>query len=227
MSARLTPLSEIEVPPPRPDETYLFKGPEGPIRFVGLKALLGAADFPKAGDRHAGLAAANEIGREAARSILAGLTIAHLHERPLLTADGRVDDVMRVNYDVDTDVYSEIAHVTVGDLKNRLLACSGDEAVRLGRGLTGVTAAAVAKLCDVHELILVARRIANPTKARTLLGRRGTLSSRLQPNHPTDDPRGIALLTGWGLSMAAGDALLGVDERARKVAQRGVRGGAV
>ena len=211
MSARLTPLPEIEVPPPRPDDTYAVEGPEGPIRFVGLKALLGAADFPKAGDRHAGLAAANEIGREAARSILAGLTIAHLHERPLLTADGRVDDVMRVNYDVDTDVYSEIAHLTVGNLKNRLLACSGDEAVRLGRGLTGVTAAAVAKLCDVHELILVARRIANPTKARTLLGRRGTLSSRLQPNHPTDDPRGIALLTWWGLSMAAGDALLGVN----------------
>ena len=211
MPARLTPLAAIDVPPARPDETYAFEGPEGPIRFVGLKALLGAADFPKAGDRHAGLAATDEISREAARSILAGLMIAHLHERPLLAADGRVDDVMRVNYDVDRAVFGEIAHLTVGTLKNRLLACSGDEAVRLGRGLTGVTAAAVAKLCDVHELVLLSRRIVNPTRARTLLGSRGTLSSRLQPNHPTDDPRGIALLTWWGLSMAAGDALLGVN----------------
>ena len=65
----------------------------------------------------------------------------------------------------------------------------GAEAVRVGRGLTGVTAAALAKLCDVHELVLLARRIVNPTRARTLLGARGTLSSRLQPNHPTDDTR--------------------------------------
>ena len=211
MAARLTPLSQITVPPPRPDETYTGAGADGPIHFVGLKRLLGAADVPKAGDRHAGLAAADEIAREAARTILAGLTVAHVHDRPLVTADGRIDDVLRVNYDVDREVYREIAPLPFGELKDRLLASSGAEAVRLGRGLTGVTAAAVAKLCDIHELILVARRIVNPTRARTLLGARGTLSSRLQPNHPTDDPRGIALLTWWGLSMAAGDALIGVN----------------
>jgi len=211
MVAQLNPLSAIAVPPARPDETYACEGPEGPIQFVGLKRLLGAADFPKAGDRHAGLAAATETEREAARSILAGLTIDHLHQRPLLAVDGRVDDVMRVNYDIDADVYGEIAGLTIGGLKDRLLAGSGEEALRLGRGLTGVTAAAVAKLCDIHELTLVARRIVHPTRARTLLGARGTLSSRLQPNHPTDDPRGITLLTWWGLSMAAGDALIGVN----------------
>ena len=211
MPARLTPLRDIVVPPPRPDETYSFAGPDGPIRFVGLKRLLGAADCPKAGDRHAGLAAPDDLVREAARSILSGLTVRHLHERPLVTEDGRVDDVMRVNYDVEREAYESIAELTLGALKDRLLAGDGAEAVRIGRGLTGVTAAAVAKLCDVHELVLVARRVANPTRARTLLGARGTLSSRLQPNHPTDDPRGIALLTWWGLSMAAGDALLGVN----------------
>ena len=211
MPASLTPLSEIPLPSPRPDENYCCDGPDGPIRFVGLKSLLGAADFPKAGDRHAGLAAADEIAREAARTLLSALTVAHVHERPLCTADGRIDDVMRVNYDVDQEIHREIAPLTFGQLKDRLLAATGAEAVRLGRGLTGVTAAAVAKLCDIHELILVARRIANPTRARTLLGARGTLSSRLQPNHPTDDPRGIALLTWWGLSMAAGDALIGVN----------------
>src|SRR5207248_5122871 len=82
------------------------------------------------------------------------------------------------------------------------------EVARVGRGLTGVMAAAVAKLCDVHELILIARKIQHPTRARTLLGSPGTLSSRLQPNHPTDDLRGITLLTYWGLSLGAGDALI-------------------
>src|SRR5438270_13554151 len=72
-------------------------------------------------------------------------------------------------------------------------------------------AAALAKLCDVHELIFLARKIAHPSKARTLLGSPGTLSSRLQPNHPTDDPRGITLLCYWGLSLGAGDALIGLN----------------
>ncbi len=207
----LRPLDQIPVPPPQPDDDYRFAGPDGPIVFRGLKALLGAADVSKAGDRHAGLAAADEVTREAARTLLAGLTLAHLHERPLTTAAGRVDDVMRVNDDVDQEVYAEIAAETLGGLKDRLLAASGAEAKRLGRGLTGVAAAAVAKLCDVHELILVSRRIVNSARARTLLGAPGTLASRLQPNHPTDDPRGIALLCYWGLSIAAGDALIGVN----------------
>src|SRR5437660_11891084 len=72
-------------------------------------------------------------------------------------------------------------------------------------------AAAVAKLCDVHELIFLARKICHPTKARTLLGSAGTLSSRIQPNHPTDDPRGIALLCYWSLSLGGGDALIGLN----------------
>ncbi len=211
MPKPLRPLSGIAVPAPRPDEHYFFAGPSGPITFLGLKQLLGAADYSKAGDRNAGLAAADDTIREAARSILASLTIGHVHERPLVTAVGRIDDVMRVNYDIDVDVYAEIAGLTFGQLKNRLLAAPGPESVRLGRGLTGVCAAAVAKLCDVHELILVSKRIANPTQARTLLGAPGTLSSRLQPNHPTDDPRGIAMLCYWGLSLAAGDALIGVN----------------
>jgi len=66
-------------------------------------------------------------------------------------------------------------------------------------------------LCDVHELIYIAKKIRRPTQARTMLGLPGTLSSRLQPNHPTDDPRGITLLVYWGLSLGAGDALIGLN----------------
>src|SRR5207248_11450477 len=92
-----------------------------------------------------------------------------------------------------------------------LLRSPGQELERLTRGLTGVMVAAVAKLCDVHELIYIARKITHPTKARTRLGLPGTLSARLQPNHPADDLRGITLLCYWGLALGAGDALIGLN----------------
>lgn len=207
----LTPLESIPVPVPPPDERYSYPLGEGEAVFVGLKALLGAADFSKAGDRNAGLAASSETAREAARAVLSGLTLRHLYDRPLTDERGRVDEVMRVNYDVDAAAFASVAGLTLGALKDRLLAAPGEEVARIGRGLTGVMAAAVAKLCDVHDLIAIARKVSKPTKARTLLGSPGTLSSRLQPNHPTDDLRGITLLTYWGWSLASGDALIGVN----------------
>src|SRR5439155_580117 len=145
------------------------------------------------------------------RTVLSGLTLQHLFDHPLTDDQGQVDSVMRVNYDVDQAAFAAVAALTVGELKNHLLRSPGAEVERLGRGLTGVMAAAVAKLCDVHELIFVARKITHATKARTLLGSPGTLSSRLQPNHPTDDLRGITLLTFWGLSLGSGDALVGLN----------------
>jgi len=132
--------------------------------------------------------------REAARTILASLTMQHIYDNPLLSDDGRVDSVMRINYDIERAAFESIAALTLGRFKDLLLETSGEEAGRLGRGLTGVMAAAVAKLCDTHELIYIARKIRRPTQARTRLGLPGRLSSRLQPNHPVDDPRGVAML---------------------------------
>ncbi|HEV7999796.1 MAG TPA: ethanolamine ammonia-lyase subunit EutB [Planctomycetaceae bacterium] len=207
----LTSLSEIRVPDPKPEQVYTAQVLDRSVPFVGLKKLLGAADYSKAGDRQAGLAADSEDLREAARTALSDLTLEHLYEHPLTDDHGRVDSVMRVNYDIDPEVFGSIASLTLGDLKDRLLSAPDVEVQRIGHGLTGVMAAAVAKLCDVHELILVAKKCSRPTQARTLLGAPGTLSSRLQPNHPTDDPQGIACLCYWGLSLAAGDALLGIN----------------
>jgi ethanolamine ammonia-lyase large subunit len=207
----LTPLATIPVPQPRPDEAYTTHCLDRHFSFPGLKRLLGAADHSKAGDRHAGLAAAGEAEREAARSILSGLTLQHLYDHPLTDDQGQVDSVMRVNYDIDRQAFASVAGLTVGGLKDHLLRAPGPEVQRVGRGLTGGMAAAVAKLCDVHELILVARKVSHPTRARTLLGAPGTLSSRLQPNHPTDDPRGITLLCYWGLALGSGDALIGLN----------------
>jgi ethanolamine ammonia-lyase large subunit len=207
----LTLLASIPVPPPRPDQDYCLRVLGDEHRFSGLKALLGAADYSKAGDRNAGLAAPRATGREAARSILSGLDLRHLYDRPLVDERGQVDSVMRVNYDLDMEVFRSLEGLTLGALKNRLLAAPAAELASVGRGLTGVMAAALAKLLDVHELIYLAQKIRRPTQARTRLGAPGTLSSRLQPNHPTDDLQAMTCLLYIGLSMGAGDALLGVN----------------
>jgi ethanolamine ammonia-lyase large subunit len=208
---RLTPLAEIVVPEPRPDVVYRTRCLERDYSFTGLKQLLGAADVSKAGDRNAGLAASGEAAREAARLILSGLTLQHLFDQPLTDDHGKVDSVMCVNYDIDHTVFRDIAARTVGEMKDHLLRSPGGELKRIGRALTGVMAAALAKLCDVHELIYIARKIQTESRARTRLGVPGTLSSRLQPNHPIDDPRGVALLVYWGLALGSGDALIGMN----------------
>lgn len=72
-------------------------------------------------------------------------------------------------------------------------------------------AAAVAKICDAHEFILLAKKMPRTSRARTTLGSQGTLASRVKPNHPTDDLRGVTLLVYWGLSLCAGDARRGLN----------------
>lgn len=206
-----TSLSDIVVPGPLPEETYQTTFLGETFAFEGLKRLLGAADVDKAGDRGAGLAARSETEREAARSVLASLTLKHLYDRPLIDDRGQIDAVMRVNYDIDREAFAKIADRTVGDLKNYLLQAPADEIQTIGHALTGVMAAAVAKLMDTHELICVARKFGRPTKARTHLGLPGTLSARLQPNHPSDDLRGITWLVYAGFSLGSGDALIGVN----------------
>lgn len=207
----LTPLSEIAVPVPRPDDTYAITLLDRDFSFTGLKALLGAADLSKAGDRLAGLAAPDEVVREAARALLSSLTLQHIHDHPLTDATGEVDEVMRANYEIDRAAFAEVAPMTLGALKDHLLAARPSEVRRLGRGLTGVMAAALAKIMDVHELVLVAKKAKRSARARTLVGGAGTLSSRLQPNHPTDDLSCVTALVYTGLSMGSGDALIGLN----------------
>jgi ethanolamine ammonia-lyase large subunit len=207
----LTPLDQIPVPPPVADEVYSAEKFGRQFSFRGLKRLLGAADYDKAGDRNAGLAARDEVEREVARSILSSLSLQHVYDHPLTDDDGRVDSVMRVNYGIDLDRFRPLAPMTFGQLKDHLLGCSGAEIAQIGSALTGVMAAALAKLLDTHELIFLAKKIACASKARTTLGLPGTLSSRLQPNHPVDDLRGVTFLIYAGLSLGAGDALIGIN----------------
>src|SRR3954451_7368764 len=114
----LKPLADIHLPPPQPERDYCVRVGGRDFHFPGLKALLGAADCSKAGDRNAHLAAADELAREAARAILSDLTLGHLYEHPLLDEAGRVDSVMRANYDLDAAGFQRIANWTLGDLKD-------------------------------------------------------------------------------------------------------------
>lgn len=204
-------LQEIDIPDPGPDELYSTTLFARSFSFESLKKLLGAADVSKSGDRAAGLAAEDEVTREAARSILSSQTLQHLYDHPLTDDGGRVDSVMQVNYDIDRETFKSISSMTVGELKDHLLRCPGEEIKRIGLALTGVMAATLAKLLDVHELIFLGKQMTQSTKARTQVGLPGTLSSRLQPNHPTDDLSGITLLTYIGLSMGSGDCLIGLN----------------
>lgn len=207
----IKPLESIFVPTPGPDEVYVTSLLDREFSFKGLKKLLGAADISKAGDRTTGLAAKNEMEREAARSILSGLSLRHLYDTPLVDSKGRVDSVMRAGYEIDLEMFREIASLTVGQLKDHLLASGGAEIERIGKALTPVMASALAKIMDVHEMVFIPRKIAKPTRARTLIGLPGCLSFRLQPNHPKDDLDAISLLVYTDLSLGMGDCLIGVN----------------
>ncbi len=207
----LMPLDSIRVPQPKPDDNYAITLFERPFTFHGLKSLLGAADVDKAGDRLAGLAAKDEVEREAARALLSTLTLQHLYDRPLTDPSGKVDSVMRVNYDIDLAIFKEFAGKTLGEVKDFVLRNKPADVKRLSTALTGVMAAAIAKLMDVHELVYAARKLKKHAKARTTVGLPGTLSSRLQPNHPTDDLSTVTALVYTGLSTGSGDAILGLN----------------
>jgi ethanolamine ammonia-lyase large subunit len=207
----LKQLDGIRVPPAKPDERYTATLFDRAFEFNGLKAVLGAADFDKPGDRLAGLAARDEVEREAARKILSGLTLQHIYDHPLTDVNGHVDQIMRVNFDIDLAAFKDFAHLTVGEAKDLILRSKPADAKRIGTALTGVMAAAIAKLMDVHELVFAAKKLKRSGSARTTVGLPGTLSSRLQPNHPTDDLAAVSLLIYTGLSLGAGDAILGLN----------------
>jgi ethanolamine ammonia-lyase large subunit len=206
-----TPIQDIDVPRPIKEEVYSQQVLEKKIHFRGLKRLLGAADISKAGDRNTNLAPENDMVREAARMMLSSLTLQHIYDHPLTDDDGRVDAVMRVGYDIDHTVFNSIASMTLGDLKNHLLTSDGCEMKRIGRGLTPVMAASLVKLMDAHELIFIPRKIFTPTRARTLIGLPGTLSFRIQPNHPKDNLDAISLMVYTDLALGMGDCLIGVN----------------
>ncbi len=181
-------------------------------RFGTLVQVLAAASPERSGDRLAGIAAVSMEQRVAARFILADMPLALFLGEAVVAYEQ--DEVTRLIIDRhDVAAFAAIAHLTVGGFREWLLVneTSGAEIARAAPGITPEMAAAVSKLMRNQDLIAVARKIQVVTRFRSTVGLPGRLAVRLQPNHPTDDPAGVAASTLDGLLMGAGDAMIGVN----------------
>jgi ethanolamine ammonia-lyase large subunit len=181
-------------------------------RFADLKTLLARATPPRSGDALAGIAAASAAERVAAQRALADLPLGTFLSEAVIPYEA--DEVTRLIQDRhDRAAFAPVAHLTVGGFRDWLLGDAADEAAlaALRPGLTPEMAAAVSKIMRIADMVAVSRKCRVTTRFRDTIGLPGTLSIRLQPNHPTDDPRGVAASVLDGLMLGAGDAVIGVN----------------
>lgn len=178
--------------------------------FDDLRTLLARATPFRSGDALAGVAAASGAERVAAQRALADLPLAHFLNEAVVPYEA--DAVTRLIVDGhDAAAFAPLAHLTVGGFRDWLLAAAPEALVPIRPGLTPEMAAAVSKIMRVADLVSVAAKCRVVTRFRNTLGLKDTLSIRLQPNHPTDDPRGVAAAVLDGLLLGAGDAVIGVN----------------
>ena len=180
--------------------------------FQSLKEVLAKANEEKSGDRLAGLVAETAEERVAAKIVLSQITLEELRNHPVVPYE--TDEVTRIiQDDVNESIYKEIKGLTVSEFREWILAetTTGEMIRRISRGLTSEMVAAAAKLMSNMDLVYGAKKIRVTAHCNTTIGEAGTLSSRLQPNHPTDDPDGIMASLLEGLTYGAGDALLGLN----------------
>ncbi len=180
--------------------------------FADLKAVMACASPARSGDELAGVAATSAQERMAARHVLADTPlVTFLHEALIPYED---DAITRLIVDSHAaSAFAPVAHRTVGDFRNWLLSplATPEGLAALAPGLTPEMAAAVSKLMRNQDLIAVAKKCRVVTRFRNTLGLPGRLAVRLQPNHPTDDLRGVAASTLDGLLYGAGDAVIGLN----------------
>ena len=180
--------------------------------FADLKTLLAKASPARSGDMLAGVAAATEEERMAARMALADVPLAHFLNEAVVPYED--DDVTRLIIDChDPRAFAVISSLTVGEFRDWLLADSTDALTLslLAPGLTPEMVAAVSKLMRNQDLILVASKCCVITRFRTTVGLPGRMAVRLQPNHPTDDAKGVAASILDGLLYGSGDAVIGIN----------------
>jgi ethanolamine ammonia-lyase large subunit len=180
--------------------------------FRDLKTLLAKASPLRSGDQLAGLAASSGEERVAAQYALADLPLATLLSDHVVSYES--DEVTRLIVDThDKAAFAAVSHLTVGGLRDWLLS---DEATTpvlaaLAPGITPEMAAAVSKIMRLQDLMIVSAKCSVVTRFRNTIGLPGRLSVRLQPNHPTDDARGIAASILDGLLLGSGDAVIGIN----------------
>ncbi len=189
-------------------------------QFEDLATLLARASPERSGDHLAGVAAQSAQERVAAQMALADLPLTRFLQEAIVPYE--TDEVTRLIIDGhDAAAFVPVASLTVGGLRDWLLSDTADsEALRaLAPGLTPEMVAAVSKLMRNQDLILVARKCHVQTRFRGTIGLPGRLSTRLQPNHPTDDPAGIAASVLDGLLYGSGDAVIGINPATDNVPQ--------
>jgi ethanolamine ammonia-lyase large subunit len=180
--------------------------------FRDLKEVMAKASPARSGDYLAGVAAATYVERMAARMCLAEVPLAQFLQELLIPYES--DEVTRLIIDThDKQAFAEISYLTVADFRNWLLSdiATTETLTRVAPGITPEMAAAVSKLMRNQDLILVAKKCSVITRFRNTIGLPGHISARLQPNHPTDDPRGIAASLIDGLLYGSGDAVIGIN----------------
>ena len=180
--------------------------------FKTLANLMAKASPPRSGDYLAGLAAVNNLERVAAQWALAELPLKHFLTEVVVPYEK--DEVTRLIIDDhDSDAFTAISHLTVGDFRNWLLSDQATTAAltAIAKGLTPEMIAAVSKIMRIQDLILVAKKCRVVTKFRNTIGLENRFSTRLQPNHPTDNPAGVAASILDGLLYGCGDAVIGIN----------------
>jgi ethanolamine ammonia-lyase large subunit len=181
-------------------------------RFADLRDLMAKASPPRSGDYLAEIAAASAEERMAARIALADLPLRVFLQQPLIAYEE--DEVTRLIIDShDEEAFAPVSHLTVGDFRDWLLSERTDSArlAYVAPGITPEMAAAVSKIMRNQDLILVAKKCRVITRFRNTIGLPGHMSVRLQPNHPTDDLKGIAASMLDGLLYGCGDAVIGIN----------------
>lgn len=180
--------------------------------FADLKTLMAKASPHRSGDVLAGLAACNATERVAAQMALADVPLKNFLNETLV--DYEQDEITRLIIDEhDQQAFYPIAHFTVGDFRNWLLSAdaTAEKLQALSAGLMPEMVAAVSKIMRNQDLILVANKCEVITQFRNTIGLKGHLSTRLQPNHPTDDLFGISASILDGLMYGSGDAVIGIN----------------
>ena len=191
--------------------------------FKSLREVMAKANEEKSGDKLAGIAAESAEERVAAKVVLSHITLQDLRNNPAVPYEE--DEVTRIIQDgVNETIYNEHKNKTVAEFREWLLdeGTTSDMIRRASRGLTSEMVAAVCKLMTNLDLIYAARKMRVSAHCNTTIGLPGTFSSRLQPNHTTDDPKGIMASVMEGLSLGCGDAVIGlnpVDDSVESVAR--------
>ncbi len=181
-------------------------------QFDSLREVMAKANEEKSGDQLAGIAAESAEERVAAKIVLSDITLKDIRNTPAVPYEE--DEVTRViQDDVNETIYNEFKGMTVGEFRDWILSVETTESMlkRASRGITSEIVAAVTKLMGNLDLVYAAGKIRVEATCNTTIGKRGHFSTRIQPNHPTDDPDGVLASVMEGLSLGNGDAVIGLN----------------